>query len=109
MSPVHIQQVLLNLLANAAQVSGKGGTVRVSASRRDSAVAVSFEDQGPGIPAGAEKEIFKPFFTTKAKGKGTGLGLHIARQIVERHRGRITAGNKPRGGGAVFTFTLPGN
>ncbi len=65
---------------------------------------VSIEDSGPGIPAGKEREIFEPFFTTKDAGMG--VGLAIARTIVENNGGRIVAENRqPRG--AIFRFTLP--
>lgn len=108
MSPVHIQQVLLNLLTNACHVSAPGGTVRVAVRRENGSggVRVEIYDQGPGLTPGAEEKLFQPFYTTKAKGAGTGLGLYISRRIVEHHHGRIEAGNAPKGG-AVFRFTLP--
>jgi signal transduction histidine kinase len=65
---------------------------------------VSIEDSGPGLPAGKEQEIFEPFFTTKEAGMG--VGLSIARTIVENSGGKIVAANRePRG--AAFRFTLP--
>jgi signal transduction histidine kinase len=65
---------------------------------------VSIEDSGPGVPADRDKQVFEPFFTTKTTGMG--MGLAIARTIVERHGGRIWLENKGAGG-AIFRFTLP--
>lgn len=104
MSAVHIQQVILNLLTNARQATPAGGNVTVKAFRDNGRLSFSVRDQGPGIPEGKEEEIFKPFFTSKSK--GTGMGLHIVRQIIERHHGQVHAGNAKEGG-AIFTFALP--
>jgi signal transduction histidine kinase len=62
-------------------------------------------DDGPGVPADVLPQIFDPFFTTKPKGEGTGLGLGIARQIVDKHGGIMTADSKP--GRTVFEVRLP--
>nr|AQQ75136.1 hypothetical protein [uncultured bacterium] len=107
-----LQQTLLNLLTNAMQAMSDGGrvAVRIGASERrrgePDAVALVVEDSGPGIAPEALDKIFDFFFTTRASAGGAGLGLAIAKQIVEGHRGRITAENV-RGGGARFTVTLP--
>ncbi|MFH1725447.1 MAG: HAMP domain-containing sensor histidine kinase [Elusimicrobiota bacterium] len=106
MSPVHIQQVMLNLLTNACHAAPAESTVTIGAWQGKNGLAVSVQDQGPGLPTGHEKDIFRPFFTSKGKGEGTGIGLNIAKQIIERHHGRIRAENAPKGG-AIFTFTLP--
>jgi two-component system sensor histidine kinase HupT/HoxJ len=66
----------------------------------------TFRDNGPGIAAEALDKIFDPFYTTKAVGKGTGLGLSISYGIVERHGGRLAAGNAAEGG-AEFVLRLP--
>lgn len=106
-----LQQVLLNLLTNAMQAMAGGGrvTVRVgnSAGGRGEprAVALVVEDTGPGIGPDVQGRIFDFFFTTRADAGGTGLGLAITKQIVEGHRGRITAENVD--GGARFAVTLP--
>ena len=70
-------------------------------------VAVDIEDDGPGIPAEIQSKIFDPFFTTKPVGKGTGLGLDIARRIVVGHRGNISVKSQP--GTTRFTVMLPVN
>jgi two-component system, NtrC family, sensor histidine kinase HydH len=97
-------QVLLGLFANASEVLADGGEVSVGAEARSGAVAISVSDSGPGVPAEIRERIFEPFFTTRSR--GVGLGLAIARQIVEAHGGRIDVGEGPRGG-ARFTVSLP--
>ena len=72
----------------------------------DGHARVEVLDTGPGIPADALPRIFDAFFTTKAPGEGTGLGLWLSYAIVERHEGSLRAANRP-GGGAVFTLELP--
>jgi signal transduction histidine kinase/integral membrane sensor domain MASE1 len=105
---VQLRQVLLNLLLNALEaLASRDGerAISVSTQRQPGGRAVlAVEDTGPGLPAGAEGDVFQPFYTTKARGMG--MGLSIARSIVEAHGGAITARAAPAGG-AVFTFTLP--
>ena len=108
-SPSQINQVLLNLVTNAAQaMEGKtGARITISTRSPDPAhVAVDVEDNGMGIPQDALPKIFDPFFTTKDVGQGTGLGLSIAYKIVESHGGRIAVASK-EGVGTRFTVTLP--
>jgi len=71
----------------------------------DRCVVVRFEDTGVGLPEEADR-IFEPFFTTKQSGKGTGLGLAVSRDIIERYNGQLTAENR-LGGGAVFETRIP--
>jgi signal transduction histidine kinase len=112
-----LRQVLLNLLLNAVQATGreKGvnvrleartGTVRGAEDRRvEGTMAVlTVEDEGPGIPPDALEKVFDPFYTTKAE--GTGLGLAISQRIARLHGGAITAENRPAGG-ARFVLSLP--
>lgn len=107
-----LQQVLLNLLTNAMQAMKNGGRLAVRIGLAESqdgeprAVALTVEDTGPGIAPEAMGRLFDFFFTTRGGEGGTGLGLAITRQIVEGHRGRITAENVT-GGGARFAITLP--
>lgn len=105
--PPQLKQVVLNLLVNAVQALGPGGTVRLGV-RRESAASVLIEvrDDGPGIPEQNLDKIFNPFFTTKPPGQGTGLGLSVCLGIVDRLGGTLGAANGPKGG-AVFTVRLP--
>ena len=114
-----IEQVLINLVNNAIQAMGKGGTVTVRTKREriayvprddglremkglhtgDEIAVVEVQDRGPGIPSGIMDRIFDPFFTTKPTGEGTGLGLPICKRIVELHGGQLLVSNvfEPRG------------
>jgi signal transduction histidine kinase len=102
--PNQINQVLLNLLLNAIQSMDKPGTIRVSLQPDEEAVAIIVADEGKGIAAEHLPNLFRPFFTTK--GHGTGLGLSLARRMVESHGGTITVESK-LGEGARFTVLLP--
>ncbi len=107
-SPSQVNQVLLNLVTNAAQALDKPEKVIVVTTRRegDTAIAIEVADNGKGIPAEVLPRIFDPFYTTKEVGKGTGLGLSIAYKIVAEHGGRIDVHSTP-GKGTVFTVVLP--
>jgi len=106
---VQIQQVIVNLVHNAAEallVAGEpGGEVVIRTARSDDGqVVMSVADNGPGLAPGAEARVFEPFFTTKAD--GTGLGLPISRSILDAHHSQLTyQANTPRG--VRFSFTLP--
>jgi len=108
-NPASMEQVLTNLMVNAFQAAGNGGTVSVSARMRDDRLAFIVEDDGPGVAEDVLPRLFEPFFTTKAPGKGTGLGLSVSHAIVEQHGGTLIAENRPRPGprGARFTVLLP--
>ena len=107
-----LQQVLLNLMTNAIEAQKGGGRIAIriapaeGRSGEPRAVSLTVEDAGMGIALEAIEKLFDFFFTTRGNDGGTGLGLAITRQIVEGHRGRITAENMS-GGGACFTVTLP--
>jgi two-component system sensor histidine kinase HydH len=98
-----MQQVLANLLDNAVEASPEGAFVDVTASKEGTSLVITFRDQGEGIPEENLDQIFEPFFTTRAQ--GTGLGLAVARRIVELHGGNLTARSAPQGG-AEFRVTL---
>jgi signal transduction histidine kinase len=99
-----IHQVLLNLLLNAVQACNEGGSVRVEFASDEKKVTASVSDTGKGIAPAVLPNIFRPFFTTK--GDGTGLGLSLARRIVEDHGGRLEATSE-LGKGSCFTLNLP--
>jgi signal transduction histidine kinase len=107
-SPSQINQVLLNLLVNAAQATPEaGGSIVVRTSTPDERhVAIEVGDNGKGIPKDVLPKIFDPFFTTKEVGQGTGLGLSICFRIVQAHGGRIEVDSRA-GVGTRFTVVLP--
>jgi two-component system sensor histidine kinase KdpD len=103
---VLIEQALVNLLENAIKYAGKDAAIDVAARVLDGAVEVEVADEGPGLLAGAEEQIFEKFYRAESAPRGFGLGLPICRAIVTAHGGRIRAERRePRG--ARFCFTLP--
>ncbi len=105
----HLIDVWQNLLANARDAfDGAPGIVSIRTLCQDGQVQVIIADNGPGIPPERLEKIFQPFFTTKKRGKGTGLGLAFVRRILEAHRGRISV-ESTVGKGTVFTVVLPVN
>lgn len=106
--PVRLQQVLVNLVSNAADAveGGDRRSVLVSATRlANGKVRIAVADRGPGVPDAILPRIFDPFFTTKGVGKGLGLGLSISYNIVRDFGGSLACEKRP-GGGAVFGLTL---
>jgi signal transduction histidine kinase len=120
-----VSQVLTNLLINAAQASegspeslhesgeapaapggASAGEIRLRTFREGSAACIEVSDTGPGVPSHLAERIFEPFYTTRAGTGGTGLGLWLARGIVEEEGGTIALSERP-GGGAVFRVSLP--
>jgi len=99
-----IHQVLLNLLLNAIQAIEGAGTINVELNRHDDSAAIMVSDTGRGIPPEHLPNIFRPFYTTK--GNGTGLGLSLARRIVEEHHGHIEV-TSVLGQGSKFAVLLP--
>jgi signal transduction histidine kinase len=102
-----ILQVLSNLIGNSLKFTPNGGTIGLSAWRRETQVEISVIDNGPGIPEQAQAQLFERFSQLKLNDRrGLGLGLFIAKWIVEAHKGRIWVTSDP-GKGSTFTFTLP--
>jgi signal transduction histidine kinase len=109
--PDRVEQVLINLLGNALRYTPAGGYVSISAEAKDRELRIAVQDSGQGIAAEHLPHLFERFYRadpsrTRASG-GNGIGLTIARYIVEAHGGRIWAESAGLGRGSVFTFTLP--
>jgi signal transduction histidine kinase len=105
-SPSQLNQVFLNLVSNAAQAIEGSGTITVRTASEGDKVRVEISDDGCGIPPEVLPRIFEQYFTTKPEGKGTGLGLTIALDVVRAHGGDICAASRP-GEGSTFTVVLP--
>ena len=102
---VELNQVWLNLIDNAVDAAGPGGTVTLRTRAHAHEVLVDVEDDGPGIPPDLVWRVFEPFFTTKPVGEGTGLGLDLVRRVVMGHGGDVTIQSAP--GRTVFQVRLP--
>lgn len=107
--PDELNQVWTNMIQNAIQSMNGKGNLKIKIGKTETKgkayVFVSIEDSGSGIPKDLETKIFDPFFTTKPIGEGTGLGLYITKQVVEKHQGTIKLETKP--GKTIFTIYLP--
>ncbi len=101
-----LQQVILNVLHNAIDAIGSDGRIEISSRLAGGRIVVEFADSGPGLTGEVMQRLYDPFFTTKPKGKGTGLGLYVSRDIMARLGGELAAANRD-GGGAVFSVCLP--
>ena len=106
-NPDELNQVWTNLIQNAVQAVKKKGSITIKIASENDKVKVEISDTGEGISEEIQHRIFEPFFTTKPSGKGSGLGLGIVKNIVEKHRGEITVESKP--GETKFTVWLPIN
>jgi len=103
-----LRQVFVNLILNAIQATENGGTLTLRTfPTNERGVRLKIEDTGSGISPENLRKVFTPFFTTKKKGQGVGLGLAVAHEIIERHGGRIEVESK-EGKGTTFTVSLPG-
>lgn len=101
-----LQQVVINLVLNAAQALVQDGEIGVVVKSMGTWVELTVSDTGPGIPAETRSRIFEPFFTTKGIGEGTGLGLSVSYGIIQAHRGTLAVECPPEGG-SVFQAILP--
>ncbi len=104
--PGELNQVWTNLLHNALHAMSFEGSLEISVRENKSFIEVSFKDTGGGIPEEVQDKIFTPFFTTKKKGEGTGLGLDIVKKILDKHQGTITFQSEPNVG-TTFYVQLP--
>lgn len=104
--PNLLQQVVFNLINNACQSMGKGGTLSLRSQVVGKQVQLQVQDTGVGIPEEHRDRVFEPFFTTKSEGHGTGLGLSLSREIIEKFHGRIFFTSE-KDVGTTFTIELP--
>jgi two-component system NtrC family sensor kinase len=105
-TPALLNQVVMNIVANAADALEGQGEIAVSTLSTDSDYIIQVDDSGPGVPQDVRDRIFEPFFTTKPVGSGTGLGLAIAYSVVRAHGGEIVVEDATLGG-ARFRIVLP--
>jgi signal transduction histidine kinase len=106
--PTRFKQILANILSNAVKYNENGGKINIKAVAKEKFVEFSVEDNGKGIPLSDQQNIFKKYFRASGTGKiiGTGLGLYVTKQLVEKMKGEISFKSK-EGVGTTFTFTLP--
>ncbi|MEK7357527.1 MAG: HAMP domain-containing sensor histidine kinase, partial [Bdellovibrionota bacterium] len=104
-SVVGLNQIFMNLISNAVDAMSEGGTLTISGERQGEFAHLVVKDSGVGMPKEVLDRIFEPFFTTKEVGSGTGLGLYIVRQEVQRHKGELKVESVP-GKGTTFHITL---
>ncbi len=104
--PQQLNQVFMNLLVNAAQAIEEKGEIRITTRALDRQVEIKIGDTGSVIPKENLSRIFDPFFTTKEVGKGTGLGLNVAYNIIQKHKGTIDVESEV-GKGTTFTIRIP--
>jgi two-component system NtrC family sensor kinase len=98
--------VLVNLLLNAAQAIQGEGTISLKLDVYSDEISLLITDSGPGVDVSLHEKIFEPFFSTKASGEGTGLGLSLCRRLVEDHAGQLSIVSSVKEG-ARFKLTLP--
>lgn len=101
-----ISQVFMNLITNALQAMGDGGSLHISTALEENCCRIAFSDTGEGIAPENIPCIFDPFFSTKKIGEGTGLGLSVSRGIIEQHQGSLQVDSEP-GRGTTFTIRIP--
>lgn len=101
-----LNQAIMNLVSNAIDAMGSGGTLRITTGAQGDGYAIVVTDTGPGIPAQLRDRVLEPFFTTKPVGQGTGLGLSITYSIVRKHQGTLEL-SEPEGGGTSVALRFP--
>lgn len=101
-----LQLVFNNLVKNACDAMKKGGVLTITTGVKDNTMEITFSDTGEGIPPELKNQVFEPFFTTKKMGEGTGIGLTVCSEIIQRYNGNISVESTP-GKGSTFTVSLP--
>ena len=105
--PDELIQVWTNLIHNGIQAIEDGGELTITTFEENQGIKVEIDDSGSGIPEDIQDKIFEPFFTTKPMGEGSGLGLHITKKIIDKHKGTIAVDSEP--GHTRFSIWLPRN
>jgi signal transduction histidine kinase/ActR/RegA family two-component response regulator len=108
--PIRLEQILMNLLANAARYTQAHGFIEVTSSKERHMLAIHIRDSGVGIPRGMLRRIFEPFFQVnreRVKSEGMGIGLTLTRELIEMHGGSIEAKSEGVGAGSEFIVRLP--
>lgn len=103
--PDELEQIWMNLIHNALHSMQNKGRLEIGVSRKSAHIVITVTDNGPGIPHAIQDQVFEPFFSTKSRGEGCGLGLDIVRMIIEKHGGRILFSSVP--GQTTFRVQLP--
>ncbi len=109
--PIHadrqkLTQVLVNLVRNAVQATAQWRQIGIEATRRNGHVVFAVEDEGPGVPADVKENLFKPFVSSKGEG-GMGMGLYMAKLIIDSHQGEIAVLDRPTGGARFEVWLQP--
>lgn len=104
--PTQLNQVFMNLIHNAIQAIENKGEIIISTSQQEGHIVASIQDDGIGMDEEVQKKLFEPFFTTKEQNQGTGLGMSITQNIIEKHKGIIQVESE-KGKGTTFTVKLP--
>lgn len=104
---IHFQQIFVNLLKNSLNAVDQNGAIYLTWSVNEDDLNFSIEDSGPGVPKEKAEKIFEPFYTTKSRGNGIGLGLAVSLGIVTHYHGEISLSKSSQLGGAKFTVTIP--
>ena len=105
--PDELNQVWTNIVHNALHAMDYHGTLSIDTIEEDEHIKITMTDTGKGIPSEIQQKIFEPFFTTKPLGEGSGLGLHIVKQIIDKHQGKIEVESVP--GQTTFIIYVPKN
>jgi signal transduction histidine kinase len=103
--PDELTHIWQNIITNAAQATSGKGMINIYFTKDNDSITISIKDNGPGIPESIQSKIFQPYFTTKEKDKGTGVGLALCKEIIEKHKGEISVSSHE--GETIFHVKLP--
>jgi signal transduction histidine kinase len=103
--PDELTHIWQNIITNAAHATSGKGIISIYFTKDNDSITISIKDNGPGIPESIQSKIFQPYFTTKEKDKGTGVGLALCKEIIEKHKGEISVSSHK--GETIFHVKLP--